>query len=86
MERKGIVGFKENRETKDRNDSCGSLEEMWKRKRKEQGKVERREEEIFRGSKKTVMSPDMEKEKEKWVEEMMRRLKRKKVRGDEEGT
>lgn len=64
MERKGIVGFKENRETKDRNDSCGSLEEMWKRKRKEQGKVGRREE-IFRGSKKTVMSPDMEKEKGK---------------------
>lgn len=56
--RKG-QGTKENRETRERNKSCGSIVDMWKRKREDLREgVGRKEGEVFETSKKTVRSPD----------------------------
>lgn len=64
-----------------RSENCGSLEEMRKRKREEQGEGESEEGEIFRNSKKTIRSLDVEKEMggAKEVEGMTRRLIREEL-------
>lgn len=63
-----------------RSKSCGSLEEIWKRKREEQGEGGREEEEIFRSNKKTVRSSDMDvKGLGGGVEGMVRRLMREEL-------
>lgn len=71
MERSRLVGVRGNRIARGRSKSCGSQEDMWKRKRGTRG---RGEEEVFRSSKKTVRSPDVEKGMGGGVEGMMRRL------------
>jgi len=82
MDRRISIGGKEKRVDRERNGSCGSIEEMWKRKRVDQEGGGEEGEEIFRSSKKTVRSPGIEKRRELDVVEMMRRML-KEVRGDQ---
>lgn len=60
-----MASVKEVKAARSRNESCGSLEQVWKRKREKQGEEESEEEEIFRSrfrsSKKTVRLLDVEK-------------------------
>lgn len=58
MEKRGMMGLKGSR---GRSDSCGSIEEIWIKKREEQLEGGGGGEEAFRGSKKTARSPDVEK-------------------------
>lgn len=57
MEKRSIARIKKSKERRSRSGSCGNIEEMWKRKRKESGKGGEGEEEAFSGSKKTVRPP-----------------------------
>lgn len=65
----------EGRKGKERRDSIGCIEEMWKRKREELEKSKEGEEEVFKRSKKTERSPVKEAERRKeglenWMREM----------------
>lgn len=69
-----------------RSRSCGSIEEIWNRRREDSGEWEEGEGEIFRKSKKTVRSPDLKKGMGKGVEMMRAELRElvkeiKEVRG-----
>lgn len=76
-----MANLKRKREARGRSEICENIEEMWKRKREKQGEGGGREEEVFRGSKKTVRSLDIEKRMGAGLEEIMRRLIREKLRG-----
>lgn len=58
--------------TRGRSESCGSMEDMLKRKKDESEVGAGKEEEVFRASKKTVKSPDVEKGKKEGMEEIWR--------------
>lgn len=77
--------FKKSRKARGRSESCGSIEEMWKRKREESGEGKGGKEEIFKISKKTVRSPDLGKGMGGGVEEMMRRIAEGAVGGSYKG-
>lgn len=57
-----------------RRGSHGSLENIWKKKTEKQVKEENKRKDVFKSSKKTVRSPDVEKEMEREVDEIMRKL------------
>lgn len=58
MEKRTLSGVKE-KGVRDRSESMGTLQDMWKRRREEGGEGEG--EEAFRSSKKILRSPDVEK-------------------------
>lgn len=62
-----------------RSESCRRIKDMLKRKRDESGVGAGEEGEVFRTSKKTP-SPDVERLKEKGIEETLRRLMREELR------
>lgn len=80
MERKNGARIKGRIVVRGRSESCGSIEDMLKRKRDESGVGAREEGEIFRTSKKKVRSPNVERGREEGIEETMRRLMRKELR------
>lgn len=61
-----------------RRGSCG-LDAIWKKKKEEQVKEGKEGVEVFRDSKKTIRSPDVEKGIGRGMEEMLRRLMREKL-------
>lgn len=69
---KTISEIKERADLKGRSNSCGTLDEIWKRKKMEL-KKEDGEEELLRKSKKLVESTKMEERTERKIEGMMRR-------------
>lgn len=64
--KRGMEKVKESNKIESRRGSCGTIEELWKRKREEQVEGGKEEEKVFRSSKKTVRSPDVEREWEEW--------------------
>lgn len=78
MEGKNGLKIKGRIVARDRSESCESIEDMLKWKRDES---EAREEgKVFRTSKKTVKSPDIERVREEGIKETLRRLMREKLR------